>query len=660
MKNKFLFSVIMFITLVGAMFLFTGTSYAGSQTMNNLQYDVQLNEDGSANVTETWDMEVYDTNTLFKTFNLDSSKYSGITNVSVVEVLSSGQITDFIKTNSYAYHVQKGYFYALNTNSREFEIAWGVSISRNTTKKYRISYTIKDVVKTYNDCSEFYWQFLGTSNGIPCDNITGTVKLPSAVESKDNIKVWAHGPLNGEIYSTDNQTVSFNVKYVEIKTMVEVRIAVLENIFTANTNIVNSNKLQSIISEETTWADEANRERDALRSQQQRREKEQRDRILFVVRVLIVVFMFFLFIIIKYIRELRNTKKLEPETRLEYYRDFPDDEATPAEAAFLYYFDKEEMFKKNISKIVSGTILDLALKKIIIFEVDSTEQLNIILDKGIDKKNLKIDELTVYNVLQETLEYKNRKNDDNKISMKDIEQYAKNNDKTFLSSVNSIETKVASIQELKKNYDIEMSKTSKKWKNKGTGYTFATFAPLVLFIGGAHNISLLAFAHCLPCIICAILCRKIANKVRTQTLTQKGVNEQEQWKGLKNYMENFSLLNEREVPELVLWEKYLVYATAFGVADKVLKQLKVKYPELMDENYMISNGYMYMYMINRYNFDRMINAGMQSAYNVGMRAKAAREAAASSSYSSGGGRRRRILWRRRTAVEAGRTEWGGR
>ena len=47
-------------------------------------------------------------------------------------------------------------------------------------------------------------------------------------------------------------------------------------------------------------------------------------------------------------------------------------------------------------------------------------------------------------------------------------------------------------------------------------------------------------------------------------------------------MEDFSYLNEKEVPQLVLWEKYLVFATAFGIADKVLKQLKVKYPELND------------------------------------------------------------------------------
>jgi len=64
--------------------------------------------------------------------------------------------------------------------------------------------------------------------------------------------------------------------------------------------------------------------------------------------------------------------------------------------------------------------------------------------------------------------------------------------------------------------------------------------------------------------------------------TQKGINEQVKWKAFKKFMVEFSLLKEKEIPQLVLWEKYLVYATAFGVADKVIKQLKISYPELND------------------------------------------------------------------------------
>ena len=302
-----------------------------------------------------------------------------------------------------------------------------------------------------------------------------------------------------------------------------------------------------------------------------------------------------------------------------------------------------------MSKIVSATILNLALKKAISFEEEGKKDVYIVLNE-IDTKELKSDELEIFKLLNDVKTYNNKKNkkedNNNKISMKEIEKYAKNNDITFFNKINRIEEHARTCQERKLNYNSQMKKEEEKWKNKSNGYFIGSFMCLCWCVTIAPIIAII------PCIICAILCQKIADKKRRLCLTQKGVNEQEQWKGLKKYMENFSLLNEREVPELVLWEKYLVYATAFGVADKVLKQLKIKYPELTDE-YMLNNGFMYMYMMDRYNFDRVLNSSVQKAYDAGLRAQAARE----SSYSSGSGRRRRLLWRRTVGGGGRRPEW---
>ena len=224
--------------------------------------------------------------------------------------------------------------------------------------------------------------------------------------------------------------------------------------------------------------------------------------------------------------------------------------------------------------------------------------------------------------------------------MKDIEKYAKVHDATFLAKVNGIKAKAQKEQEANRNYDKNLLEESKKWSNKRGIY-------LVVSAIGLFSVYLIApVIISIPCAICAILCNKISKK--TRSLTQKGANEQEQWKALKKYMEDFSLLNEREVPELVLWEKYLVYATAFGIADKVLEQLKVKYPEFRDESFMINNGYTYMYMLNRINMDRMLVSGMSKAYSAGQIERAG------GGYSSGFGRWRRLL---RRSVVAGGGRW---
>ena len=61
--------------------------------------------------------------------------------------------------------------------------------------------------------------------------------------------------------------------------------------------------------------------------------------------------------------------------------------------------------------------------------------------------------------------------------------------------------------------------------------------------------------------------------------TQFGENEYAKWRGLYNYLNSETLMNEKTLIELPLWEKYLIYATAFGISDKVVKVLKIKCPD---------------------------------------------------------------------------------
>ena len=64
-------------------------------------------------------------------------------------------------------------------------------------------------------------------------------------------------------------------------------------------------------------------------------------------------------------------------------------------------------------------------------------------------------------------------------------------------------------------------------------------------------------------------------------LTQYGEDEYEKWYALYNFLNSETLMKERDVLELVIWEKYLIYATAFGISQKVIKALKIRCPETM-------------------------------------------------------------------------------
>lgn len=51
----------------------------------------------------------------------------------------------------------------------------------------------------------------------------------------------------------------------------------------------------------------------------------------------------------------------------------------------------------------------------------------------------------------------------------------------------------------------------------------------------------------------------------------------------KNFLNDFTIAEEREAPETVLWQEYLVFAELYGIADKVSKNLEKLYPKVYQE-----------------------------------------------------------------------------
>ena len=57
------------------------------------------------------------------------------------------------------------------------------------------------------------------------------------------------------------------------------------------------------------------------------------------------------------------------------------------------------------------------------------------------------------------------------------------------------------------------------------------------------------------------------------------LDEVRQLFGLKKFLKEFSLLDERHVQEVSLWKDYMIYATLFGIADQVIRDMKKINPE---------------------------------------------------------------------------------
>lgn len=113
------------------------------------------------------------------------------------------------------------------------------------------------------------------------------------------------------------------------------------------------------------------------------------------------------------------------------------------------------------------------------------------------------------------------------------------------------------------------------------------------------------------------------------SLTRKGQEELNEILGLKRFLLDFSLIQERGVKETIIWQDYMVYALILGIADKLASQIRELYPEFVPQ---LEQYQRYMSYANYY------NGYMYSAYRrERQRREAARNAGSGGGASFGGG-----------------------
>lgn len=110
-------------------------------------------------------------------------------------------------------------------------------------------------------------------------------------------------------------------------------------------------------------------------------------------------------------------------------------------------------------------------------------------------------------------------------------------------------------------------------------------------------------------------------KRKVYTATPELKQEAIELAGLKRYLNDYTLIKDREAIEVELFEEYLIYAQIMGIAKKVAKEFKDLYPEIIEQ----SNFNSYDHLIFIYTCS---SRGVSKANTAKSRAE---------SYSSGGG-----------------------
>lgn len=317
-----------------------------------------------------------------------------------------------------------------------------------------------------------------------------------------------------------------------------------------------------------------------------------------ILLILFIGIITLILIIIKKVKNRKNTKKRYQELGAQKY--FTDIPSTNLNLLRIARVDKKVV---NIPNLVTAVILKLVHLKIFTVEDDLNAKR---IFKGIFDPELKYKKLYKYNnekyeEIKSTLDNLDKeiylyiramdKNKDGHVTEDELTVGLKN---TFSTKVMNI-TKQGEDEGTKlENLGILKKKGVKKnfGKVKTTWYAdkiSTVLFILILLIGitcfilnsiwyikvfSLFAISMLIF---IPLIIFN------ESHPYEQDFTDAGIKVKSEIMGLKNHLNDFSLINELDEKSVIVWEKYLIYATIFGISKKVLENIKNKFPNIEDD-----------------------------------------------------------------------------
>ena len=418
--------------------------------------------------------------------------------------------------------------------------------SSNERKLFLLEYQLKNVATLYNDTAEFYWKFFDESNTSPIGHIKIEIELPSAEVSAEELKVFGHGPLDGKVTIQEDGKIVYEVFRLSSGEMVEARILFPNSMIPDSSKIINQNKFAEIMKEELGWAKKADREKGF-------------NIITILLIPLIVLFNIFLAIRLYF----KHDRELKPEVEMDYYRELPQD-ITPA------VLSKLMSIQGVASKDIMATLMDLVRKKYLKIEeiqAGRKKDYKFILIEESSTTNLKEHESNLINWLFYSI------GDGKSVTLKEIKDYAKasRTQSSFRHNYNKWVKKVG--EEFKKYNYFGQSKEGLKTAGKVVLMEFAAIF-LLFALGALLKVQLFII---MPLLFAVIFTGfgVIIYGALIRKKTQTGINEHTKWRAFKRFLLHFSNMKDYEIPSIVVWEHYLVYAISLGVADKVISKLKL-------------------------------------------------------------------------------------
>ena len=509
-------------------FLISIVSFAASFRIEKLDIEANLQKDGSMVVSEAVTYDIDEINGVY--FDIDAKGFGELEYIQVFEDDSTGGFKEVDSSN-----------YEVSVSDELYRIKL-YSKNHNNRRTFKFVYKLPEAITVYDDVAQFNRKMVGQEWQQGINYITAKVIIPvSASYDNSNILVFGHGPLTGEVDKEGN-TVVYRLNNYYPGDFLEAHILMEPEIFSEynKSKIVHKDMKQKLLDMEAKFADEANAERDkAIRQQEMINKVFEKPGLIFgVLSSIWGALMYYIHVIFKRKNKVKNSVG-------KYLRELPDNSSPALVGGFMTN-------SINDNEILA-TIVDLVRRKVLTLE--NSDKNSIIILTG-STENLSAQEKAIVDI------YINDFGDGKSLDLKSFGFFQK----VPMSVARKFEKWRAMVQS-------EMNRKNLTYQGLGClGVIFFAFFPMIFTFAGLVIGMITGNKMFLLIVVMGIILFVSGAKAR---YPRKELAEaKDKWQAFKNFLSDYSQLEEAKITSVHLWEQYFVYAVALGVSDKVVKAYK--------------------------------------------------------------------------------------
>ena len=513
-------------------FLISIVSFAASFRIEKLDIEANLQKDGSMVVSEAVTYDIDEINGVY--FDIDAKGFGELEYIQVFEDDSTGGFKEVDSSN-----------YEVSVNDELYRIKL-YSKNHNNRRTFKFVYKLPEAITVYDDVAQFNRKMVGKEWQQGINYITAKVIIPvSASYDNSNILVFGHGPLTGEVDKEGN-TVIYRLNNYYPGDFLEAHILMEPEIFSEynKSKIVHKDMKQKLLDMEAKFADEANAERDkAIRQQEMINKVFEKPGLIFgVLSSIWGALMYYIHVIFKRKNKVKNSVG-------KYLRELPDNSSPALVGGFMTN-------SINDNEILA-TIVDLVRRKVLTLE--NSDKNSIIILTG-STENLSAQEKAIVDI------YINDFGDGKSLDLKSFGFFQK----VPMSTARKFEKWKTIIQSEMNRKDLVFE----GFKGMGKDLFYKSLCGIILGIKFFGNILEKAMESKMFLIIIIMGVILFISLTKARYPRKELAEAKDKWQAFKNFLSDYSQLEEAKITSVHLWEQYFVYAVALGVSEKVVKAYK--------------------------------------------------------------------------------------